>query len=71
MSKTMDQQDVASVPEARKCCRKRNRVSYFLSMGAGLGIVLGGAFESPGLCLALGAGFGMAVGMVLDSRDSA
>ena len=67
----MSEQEVASAPEASKCCRKINWVSYCLSIGAGLGIVFGGAFESPGLGLTLGVGIGVAVGSALNARACA
>ncbi len=71
LEQMMSEQEVASAPEASKCCRKTNWVSYCLSIGAGLGIVLGGAFESPGLGLTLGVGIGVAVGSALNSRACA
>ena len=67
----MSRQETVSEPEATKCCRKINRVSYCLSIGAGLGIVFGGAFENPGLGLTLGVGIGVAVGSALKSRTCA
>ena len=67
----MSRQETVSEPEAAKCCRKINWVSYCLSIGAGLGIVFGGAFENPGLGLTLGVGIGVAVGSALKSRTYA
>jgi uncharacterized membrane protein len=67
----MSRQETVSEPEATKCCRKINWVSYGLSIGAGLGIVFGGAFENPGLGLTLGVGIGVAVGSALKSRTCA
>ncbi|HIF40641.1 MAG TPA: hypothetical protein EYQ74_06045 [Planctomycetes bacterium] len=64
----MSRQETVSEPEATQCCRKINWVSYCLSIGAGLGIVFGGAFANPGLGLTLGVGIGVAVGSALNSR---
>ena len=67
----MSRQETESEPGVTKCCRKINWVSYCLSIGAGLGIVFGGAFESPGLGLTLGVGIGVAVGSALNARACA
>ena len=64
----MSRQETVSEPGVTKCCRKINWVSYCLSIGAGLGIVFGGAFENPGLGLTLGVGIGVAVGSALNAR---
>ena len=71
----MSEQETVSEPGVTKCCRKINWVSYCMSIGAGLGIVFGGAIESPymnlGLGLTLGVGIGVAVGSALKSRACA
>jgi len=67
----MSEQEAVSDPEVTKCCRKSDPVSLWLSIGAGLGIAFGSAFENPGLGLCLGVGIGVAVGASLKSRACA